>query len=192
MNPCIQMNGVEGSPLHIYLESTICFPRVVEFLLDHGADVNSIDAKHHSPLSKYLSTIHIEDKIEICRLLLQRGADPLWQDGSGKNLAHVSMLHPAEVGQVLRILDEYGTNVAAKDQSGKSILHHGALHGSLTHSILDSLEVSFLPLLQPDDSGMTPILYAENYAIAEVQDDFIVPFRTETLKVLQGFQGDEP
>lgn len=103
-----------------------------------------------------------------------------------------SILHPTETDQVLRILDEYGTDIAARDQPGKTTLHHGAIHGSLTQSIPDTLKVSFLSLLQPDNIGMTPILYAEKYAAAEIQDDFIVPFRTETLKVLQGFQGDEP
>src|SRR5262249_130959 len=52
---------------------------VAEALLDHGATIDSRDAKDHTPLRRAVNC----RQIEIVRLLIRRGPDPRAADRSG-------------------------------------------------------------------------------------------------------------
>jgi ankyrin repeat protein len=158
--------------LHSYLKELFCFSEMVCVLIDHGVNVNLINGKGDSPLSMYLQLFHLENKGKICQLLIQSGADLLWKNSLGENLAYVQMHSFVEDYQVLRILKHSGLNMFSKDHSNKSILHYAAIHCSLGEILIASLhDCSFLGLYQLDLDGLTLRLYAEKCACEWVEDE---------------------
>lgn len=171
---CTEVIGKGNNLLHFYLEDDLCNPEMVLVLIDHGVNVNSLNAEGDSPLSIYLRSFHLENKGEICQLLIRNGADPLWRNSQGENLAHIHMHSFVEDYQVLQILEHSGLNVLSKDHGKKSILHHAAIHGPLGEKLIVSLHDSSVSCLyQPDIYGLTPLLYAEGCAREQVEDEFL-------------------
>jgi ankyrin repeat protein len=84
-----ERNGKGNNLLHFYLEDDLYNPEMVLVLIDHGVNVNSLNAEGDSPLGIYLRSFHLENKGEICQLLIRNGADPLWRNSQGENLAYI-------------------------------------------------------------------------------------------------------
>ncbi|RHZ60776.1 hypothetical protein CDV55_105026 [Aspergillus turcosus] len=162
---CREVDARGRSLLHNYLHAGRSSIEMVTVLMRHGMRLNNIDQDGNSPLSLHLQAFNLADRTETCCFLLQHGADALWTNQEGQNLAHLAMCSPKADLAVLELLSAYGVDLAAKDNSGKSLLHHGAIHGSLTMEILNFIRPN--DLLHPDDSdkeGKTPLLYASEAA----------------------------
>jgi len=64
----IHAKGPDGQrPLH-FARSI----EVVDYLLEHGADINARDVDHRGTAAQWM----VEDRTQLCRYLLQRGAEP--------------------------------------------------------------------------------------------------------------------
>ncbi|KAJ6178059.1 hypothetical protein N7519_008520 [Penicillium mononematosum] len=170
-----EVDGKGNNLLHFYLEDTLCFPRMVHFLMGYGVNVNLLNAEGDSPLSMYLRSFHLGNKKEICELLIKNGGDPLWRNSLGENLAHVHMHSFVEDCEVFRILKHSGVDIFSKDHSNKSILHHAAIHGSLGEKVVVALhDYHGSDLYLPDIDGMTPLMYAEKRASEQIEDENLV------------------
>ena len=112
--------------IRAYQHLAIRFPRrlarleVVQVLLDHNADTNSLDENGQTPLHLTVSkSNHSEGKVTTAvRLLLEQGADPNTHD-----LKHSTPLHAASWWgwlEVARVLLSHGANVDEKDGEGKT------------------------------------------------------------------------
>jgi ankyrin repeat protein len=65
---CVNMRGGDGqTPLHVAASV-----RIAEYLLDHGAEIDTRDIDHGSTPAQYLAA----ERPEVCRYLLSRGAKP--------------------------------------------------------------------------------------------------------------------
>ncbi|KAL1847874.1 hypothetical protein Plec18170_008284 [Paecilomyces lecythidis] len=184
---CLEADTRGRTLMHHHLSAPICSTAMLEVLLDYGADIDAVDQEGNTPLSLLLRGFTLMDRTNTCRFLLKNGADALWFDSTGLNLAHLSMQnHTAELG-VLQSLSEYGVDLAAKDNSGKSILHHGAIHGSLSSEILVYVqEKSLLKIGEMDRERKTPLLYASKAAEEEWPHDMFAGNRWKsTLENLQ-------
>ncbi|KAI2734442.1 hypothetical protein DTO013E5_9989 [Penicillium roqueforti] len=169
---CTEVDDKGNNLLHFYLEEPLCFPRMVRFLMGYGVNVNLLNAEGDSPLSIYLQSSHLGNKKEMCQLLIRKGADPLWRNSLGENLAHVHMHSFVEDCEVFRILKHSGVDIFSKDHSNKSILHHAAIHGSLGEQVVAALhDYHGSDLYQPDIDGMTPLIYAEKRASEQIEDE---------------------
>ncbi|KAJ6096147.1 hypothetical protein N7486_006893 [Penicillium sp. IBT 16267x] len=164
-----------GRPLlHFYLEEPFCYPEMVRVLLDGGENVNLISCGD-SPLSIYLRSFHFENKTEICQLLIDDGANPLWTNSLGENLAHVYMHTPVRDCQVLRVLRDSSLDIFGKDHSNKSILHHAAIHGTVSSGLVAALpKCSIRSICEPDCESLTPLMYAERSASQDEDGDEIL------------------
>ncbi|KAL4884606.1 ankyrin repeat-containing domain protein [Aspergillus karnatakaensis] len=158
---CFEADAKGQTLLQHHLQAVLPSTEMIMLLLDYGARVGVLDNEGNSPLSTYLSTFKLKYQATICRLLLERGADPLWTDSDGRNLAHMAVRsHNSHIG-VLEVLSEYGSNLSAKDKAGKGILHHGAIGGSLSMEILTYLRKrDLLNLYEGDKDGKGPLHYA--------------------------------
>ncbi|KAJ5604951.1 hypothetical protein N7510_010105 [Penicillium lagena] len=182
------------SLLHFYLERPLCYPRMVNVLLDYGESANFINKEGDSPLSIYLKSYHLENKRAICQLLIEHGAHPLWTNSLGETLAHVRMHSSVEDGQVLQVLQDFNLNILAKDHSNKSILHHAAIYGTVSQRLVASLpNHSVRSLCEPDYDGLTPLMYAKKKCAseAEVEDEFLNDQKWQTsLDLLRKMEAD--
>ncbi|QGA16434.1 hypothetical protein EYB26_004101 [Talaromyces marneffei] len=166
---CLATDKQGRTLLHHHLQSHLCFRvYMITVLLDHGVNVNGIDMNGDSPLSIYLRSFKLGDRTNICHLLLQHGADPLWTDNRGQTLAHVTMHNWIVEVEVLELLKEYGVDLNMKDKSAKSILHHGAIHGSISEELICVLQKYNIDGLDERDlEDKSPLIYAAEAANKE-------------------------
>ncbi|KAL3465617.1 ankyrin repeat-containing domain protein [Aspergillus heterothallicus] len=158
---CLQSDSKGQTLLHHCLQGGLVFSQMVTLLLSYGAEVSKSDDSGQTPLSVYLGTDQLGNRTEICRLLLEHGANALWADPDGRTLAHLAVRHRTLELGVLESLSGYGLNLSLKDKSGKGILHHGAISGFLSMEILAFLHGrDLLNLHEKDGSGNTPLEYA--------------------------------
>lgn len=75
-----EVNKKGNNLLHFYLEDNLYNLEMVLILINHGVNVNSLNAEGDSPLSIYLRSFYLENKGEICQLLIRNSADPLWRN----------------------------------------------------------------------------------------------------------------
>ncbi|KAL2836062.1 ankyrin repeat-containing domain protein [Aspergillus pseudodeflectus] len=162
------------NPLHHHLASMFCSAEVVQLLVQLGCDVKQPDTEGNSPLGLYMDSFHLSDQTDIFWLLALEGADLLWVNKKGQNLAHLLMHHPASHEKILNVLFDIGLDPAATDLDGRTLAHHGAIHGVFTKDLLEFLECrGVLDLHTRDSIGKTPLNYAEE----EINREFPVPHR---------------
>ncbi|KAL4734793.1 hypothetical protein BDV11DRAFT_212465 [Aspergillus similis] len=161
------------NPLHHHVASMLCSAEVVRLLLQLGCDVNQPDMEGNSPLGIYMDSFHLSDRTDIIWLLVLEGADPLWVNKRGQNLAHLLMHHRASHKVILDILFGIGLEPAATDLDGRTLMHHGAIHGMLTKELLEFLECrGVLDLHTQDSFSKTPLNYAEEAHRESLDDIF--------------------
>ena len=97
---------------------------MVGLLLDNGAFINAQDARGSTPLAVAM----INDNIELCRLLLARGADTILIDVDGNSLLALAVLEGVSP-LVVKLLLEQNVDRNAKNRHGESALHLAARMG---------------------------------------------------------------
>ncbi|KAJ6166972.1 hypothetical protein N7470_002419 [Penicillium chermesinum] len=153
------------NPLHHHVSSISCDFNMVDFLIQIGCDVNQYDAKGNSSLGLYVGSCLLEVEREIFFLLMNNGADPLWVNGRGENLAHLLMHYRGADTKILERLFHDILDPAARDNYGKTFMHHGAIHGAFTKELVEFLQQrDFLDMDSKDSDGKTPLNYAEEKA----------------------------
>ena len=121
-------NKLGKTPMHIAAAKG--YIRVIQLLLEAGADINFPDLKGKTPLMEAVE--HGND--DTVQFLLDKGADANAQDSAGKTaLMHIPKIDLKEdknaeelFPSLLNILQRLSTcaNVKLADHQGKTILHH--------------------------------------------------------------------
>jgi ankyrin repeat protein len=118
-----------ATPLHYAAKGN--FPEVVKYLLEMGADVHAKDDMGKTPLHYvvegsdiYEATKPDEDpspeerrRIEIMRLLIERGANVNAKDHEGRTPLHYAAFSDTPF-KLARYLVDRGTDINAKDEGG--------------------------------------------------------------------------
>lgn len=160
------------NPLHHHIASKYRSAEAVHLFLRLGCDVNQSDIEGNSPLGLHMASFCLSDRTDIFRLLFQEGADLLWINKKGQNLAHLLMHHMAPHEEILDALFDFGLDPAATDLDGRTLAHHGAIHGVFTKDLLDLLECrGVLDLYTRDSIGKAPLNYAEEEVNREFPED---------------------
>ncbi|KAH8994729.1 ankyrin repeat-containing domain protein [Lactarius hatsudake] len=137
----INAQGHQGeTSLHQLIRET--HPKGVQWLLEHGADVNALNNSDRTPLMvasqshMYLSepradamvqdegwrSSNSKDMLEIIRLLLSHGADTRAEDNSGMTPLHLAAEFGAST-EVMKLLIRHGADVNAKTDDLRTPLH---------------------------------------------------------------------
>lgn len=147
--------GDVGSPLQAACENAKAGNEIIEYLLDHGADLHA----QVGTLGFAISSAAFCGTPEMIRLLLQRGATVNVTDAMSRTPIHVSC-----VGGSLNFQEIYKAggnhNLPAKDRMERTVFHWAAQHGS--PEILEDLiaELGTELIDEPDIDGWTPLLWA--------------------------------
>lgn len=121
-------------------------PDLVEILISHDADIESINENGRRPL-------HFaawRNKAKCLSLLLRKGADINAKTSDGDNALQVGIMYNCH--QAVKILLEHGgSDYDYKNVLGRTLLHLAALHGDLdTIAILRSANLSKVDLTETD------------------------------------------
>lgn len=144
-----------GSPLQAACRNAKAGNEIIEYLLDHGANLHA----QVGTLGFAISTAALSGTPEIIRLLLQRGATVNVADAMSRTPIHISC-----VGGSLNFQEIYKAggnhNLRAKDRLERTVFHWAAQHGS--PDILEDLiaELGTELINEPDIDGWTPLLWA--------------------------------
>ncbi|MBN1974331.1 MAG: ankyrin repeat domain-containing protein [Sedimentisphaerales bacterium] len=145
---------------------------IVEFLIQHGADVNAKDewGRGYTPLQRAAWS----GNTEIIKLLLEAGADISAKDDRGQTVLHLPLdMKNSNFSQywlskdTIELLLNKGTDVNLKDKNGRTPLHLAA----------ESADVDIIKLLldkgadvntKDDESGFTALHYAARLAKKDI------------------------
>ena len=145
------------TPLH--LASYRQHLKLVQVLLDHGANITAEDTNGRNPLHRVIEG-HFKsgDGVSIVRLLLGRGVNVNTGDKH-----HITPLHSASYRQHLksvRVLLDLGANLSAEDNEGRTPLHH-VLEGPFVSEdgvgIVQLLVKRGADVNTPDNNQITPL-----------------------------------
>ncbi|KAL0634850.1 hypothetical protein Q9L58_006210 [Maublancomyces gigas] len=106
------------------LASKYCFTSMVELLLSHGADVDSVNHRGGTPLVELFSAGITEEGI--IRTLLDEGANIDARDNDGLTALHHAVVLEPEVPEIVGLLLEKGADVNVRDGGDASALHKAA------------------------------------------------------------------
>jgi ankyrin len=118
------MDSNHSTMLHwaLYWQSN----KLIQLLLDHGANINAPNKKYQTPLQKWWTNISNhglwDDDIDVIRLFLEHGADV----DSSINSNHSTMLHMALYWgslAVVQLLLDHGANINLRNEKGQTPLH---------------------------------------------------------------------
>ena len=119
------------------------------------------------PLLRFdLTCLHIAsvyDRVECCRVLLDRGADVEAKGNRG-----LTPLMYAKTREVVQLLLSWGANVNIKDGDGATALHHCAMF-SLDKRCVGELVSAGASVTAEDNDKMTPLMMLIRYAPDDVR-----------------------
>lgn len=110
------------SPLHLAAEKS---PRMVELLLQHGADVNARSGDGLVPLH-YCRILRGEKRLDCLALLLNQAECPINDpDNVGRSPIFSYLDSPACV----KLFLDHGAEVSLRDNDGRTVLHRACVQG---------------------------------------------------------------
>ena len=132
-------------------------PDLVEILISHGADIESINEDGWTPL--HLAAWR--NNAKCLSLLLRKGADINAKDSYGNNTLKIAIIFNCHQA-VKTLLDHGGSDYDIKDVFGQTWLHLAALYGDLDMiEILRSANLSEVDLAAIDIIGRSALDCAE-------------------------------
>lgn len=179
---------------------------LINYLLDHGADVNVPDWPGATPLHHALrnsdwelakrlikmgadvnaadfegvTPLHLAvqgEDVELFKILLEKGADPNAVDERGNTVLH-KVIRSADI---TKLLLDHGADIKVKNKSGQSAFSHMVERGA-SNEVLELLLETGSDVNEVNRSGDSPLHYAAGYCHLETVK-FLVAHGANTNKI---------
>ncbi|EAX89571.1 ankyrin repeat protein, putative [Trichomonas vaginalis G3] len=156
----IDVHDKEGNtPLHLAVGNEM----VAKFLIENGANINSVNEKGQTPILY----ADFNYKINFLKYYISKGAYVNQKDLKGKTLFHYAA--EGKYHEIIRTLISLGADINAKDNDGNTPLHCSVkkLHEKTT----DFLICNFADINARNNKGQTPLHIAsmyKNYQLIEL------------------------
>jgi ankyrin repeat protein len=146
---------------------------VIQYLLDNGADANTVSYEDRTPLHQALQA-HLGNDPDIIRALLEKGADSNARYRGGLPPLHMALLSDWGCDtEIIRVLLEHNADGNATDDQQRT-----ALHVSVDYNTDCEVEVIQLlidhgaDLYYPDAAGLTSYEMIRNHSNPECKELF--------------------
>ena len=136
--------------------------RVVELLLEHGAEVEAT-LEDYPGASVMGFALWAGAGAEIIALMLEHGADATARGEKGDTLLHAAALFTADP-QVFRLLLDNGADVAARGALDRTVLHLAARVDELDPQAIRVLLDGGADVSARDEKGATPLHHAATHS----------------------------
>lgn len=138
----------EETPLHVAVRCDN--GKLVELLLDRGANVNAVERRNRTPLH---AAVRYDSHKGLVELLLKKGAIVNAIDNLGMTPLHFALKY--DNGKLVELLLEKGANISAVDMRGQTPLHI-AVH-YVREELVKLLLKKGANVNAIDNKGMTPL-----------------------------------
>lgn len=130
---------------------------VIEYLLDHGVDANTMDCEGWTPLHQALQP-HLSHDLNVIRVLLENGADSNARYHGGLPPLQMALLSTWGCDtEIVRLLLEYNADIHATNDEKRTVLHVAIDYDSMCEvEGVRLLIESGADLYRPDAKGVTP------------------------------------
>ena len=173
-----QVNSLGRSALHATVETCVIMPRYVEkkievlkILLEHGANINSMDKEGFTPLLLLCSTAEPLDidEIKVVTYLLEKGTFVNWKTNKGYNALHCCMVRDTEPPvETLASLEQGGIDINARDYEGRTPLMLACSNG-WTKTVLALMQYDVdLNIIDESDGTAGDYCKSENIELARL------------------------
>jgi ankyrin repeat protein len=156
----VRGNWVVATSLH--MASATGLVDVVEWLLNHGADINAEANDRWTAL--HYAACH--SRLKAVRMLLERGADVNPRNAQGEVPLHLATI-PYITGRdsdldIMQLLLDSGADANARDNAGSTPLHHSSYKNPFQGTVEGShlLLKHGAHIYSKDDEGRTPLQLA--------------------------------
>ena len=136
--------------------------RVVELLLEHGAEIE-VELEDYPAGMVMTYALWAGAGTEIIAFLLEHGADATVRGEDGDTLLHAAALFTAEP-QVFQMLLAHGADATAADDFGRTALHLAARVGELDPQAIRVLLDNGADVAARDEDGATPLHEAATHS----------------------------
>ena len=149
---------------------------MVNWLIDHGFNVNTIEKDCQSPLH---AAVHEDNNIKVISILLDHGADINYlsrEKLSGKHRLETTPLHLASMRNDtcdnINFLIKKGAQIDMETSEGETPLHFAALYNEEPKIIACLLENGAY-INKKNKNGITPLYYATHNKNSQIAIDLI-------------------
>jgi ankyrin repeat protein len=126
---------------------------LADFLLKKGADINQQNKEDGQ------TALMVARSEEMMRFLLERGANPNLQDDRRRTVLMEYWIKR----EFINLLFQYGADPAIKDKDGRTVMFIWSWE-DLDGAMIDELISRGCPINEPDNRGLTPLIYAADTA----------------------------
>ena len=129
---------------------------MVKFLAENGADINEIFTLSPEVSTNALNLSITSGRPDIADILLTYGADPNYQDSTGRT----ALVYAVVTGEeIVRVLLEHGADPNISDNSKRTPLMLAALDAGMESGIIETLIEYGADVNAQDDDGMNALLW---------------------------------
>ncbi|GFU97771.1 putative ankyrin repeat protein FPV162 [Trichonephila clavipes] len=162
---------LNSTPLNLATNLPDCNVEIVNLLLEHGADIDTLNKYYDTPLIHAIR--HFTENMDLIKTLLEAGASINGANLKGETPLITAMKNPRCTVELFRKLLRYKADVNFKDKRNCTPLHYAVrcLKDNRFKIVKELIKLD-CDIHATDYSGQTPLYFAIKYTKNKVNLDF--------------------
>ncbi|GFU97729.1 putative ankyrin repeat protein L122 [Trichonephila clavipes] len=162
---------LKSTPLNLATNLPDCNVEIVNLLLEHGADIDTLNKYYDTPLIHAIR--HFTENMDLIKTLLEAGASINGANLNGETPLITAMKNPRCTVELFRKLLRYKADVNVEDNKNRTPLHYAVkcLKNNKFKIVKELIKLD-CDIHVIDNSHQTPFYLAINYSISKGNLDF--------------------